>query len=451
MTTIQTSPTSALEKFLARYEAREQSAALSNGLAWIAPLRQAAAARFAELGFPTPRQEAWKHTNVAPFMARDYHSAVAGEVDESTLPAGWRERAAILPGSHTLVFVNGFFAPSLSQDLASEGIAAGNWANSPESAQDAAAQHFGQWLPYQEDAFRSLNLAMTEDGAVIHVPKGDRVERPIHLVFLTSESTEPVASYPRNLIVLEEGAEAAVVESFIGPDDSHYFTCAATEILVRDNAALDHYRIQEEGDQAFHYGALYVHEGRDVRFSTHIISIGAKTARNDLTTVLAGEGIDSTMNGLFITRGDQHVDNHTTVEHAQPHCNSHELFKGVLDDRSSGAFTGRIIVRPQAQKTDAIQSSKNLLLSDQATINPDPQLEIYADDVRCTHGATIGQLDEDAVFYLRSRGIPSDKARGILTYAFANEVIDEIRIESIRDRLESLVAERFRKETESEG
>ena len=261
------------------------------------------------------------------------------------------------------------------------------------------------------------------------------LEAPIELLFLTAADGKPVVSYPRILIVAGRDSQAQIVETYRGFGGAPYFTNAVTEVVVGDGAVLEHYKLQEEHEAALHFGMLAAKQGASSTFTSHNIALGAALARNEIAAVLDGEGADCNLNGLYLAARQQHVDNYTTLDHAKPHSTSHELYKGILDGKGQGVFHGRIIVRPDAQKTDAIQRNKNLLLSESAVINTKPQLEIYADDVKCTHGATVGQVDPEAVFYLRSRGIVLEEARRLLTYAFASEMTARMKVESIREHL----------------
>ena len=398
-------------------------------------IRQSAALRFAELGFPTTRDEEWRFTNVSP-IARTQFSAAPSDL------SGWREgqieqRLVQCEGCPRLVFINGRYSPELS----SRKLPLGIHATPLREANGAAAAHLARYADYQDHAFVALNTAKFEDGACIEIPQGTVVEEPIHLVFLASGGDVPVISHPRNLVVVGLGSQATVVESYIG-HGAKYFTNAVTEIVAGEHSVVDHYKLQEEDELSFHIATLQVQLGRDANFSTHSISLGGGLVRNDINAVLA-EGTEATVNGLYLPSGNQHVDNHTMIDHAKPHGTSHELYKGILSGASAAVFNGKIIVRPGAQKTDAKQTNKNLVLSEDATINTKPELQIHADDVRCTHGATIGQLDQEAIFYLQSRGIGKEQARDLLTYAFARDVIDRIKVEPLRVRLEKIVLERL--------
>jgi len=401
----------------------------------IEPIRQDAARRFAEMGFPTTRDEEWRFTNVSSIAKTQFSAA------PSDLTA---EEAELLDqhlfpneGGLRLVFINGRYLRELSDRELRKGIRA----TPLREANGAVETHLGRYASYQNRAFVALNTANFEDGACIEIPGGVVVEEPIRLVFFATGGEVPVISHPRNLVVVGPGSQATVVESYIG-HGAKYFTNAVTEIVGGDHSVVDHYKVQEEDERSFHVATLQVQLGRDANFSTHSISLGGGLVRNDINAVLA-EGTEATVNGLYLPSGSQHVDNHTMIDHARPHGTSHELYKGILSGASAAVFNGKIIVRPGAQKTDAKQTNKNLVLSEDATINTKPELQIHADDVRCTHGATIGQLDQEAIFYLQSRGIEKEQARDLLTYAFARDVIDRIKVGPLRARLEKIVLERL--------
>jgi Fe-S cluster assembly protein SufD len=390
-------------------------------------IRRNAAQRFEELGFPTTREEEWRFTNVAPIARTQFTpaSAVRNRVlAEELIP---------YRGACNIVFVNGQYEPELSSG--------GTLGRSLRAANGRAQRHLAQYVSYDRHPFVALNTASFEDGAFVEIPDRAVIEEPIHLLFVTTGDERPVVSHPRSLIMIGAGSQATIVETYAGRGD-RYFTNAVTEIVAADGAVVDHYRVQLEDDRSFHIGTTQAQLGRDVNFSTHGISAGSALSRNDVNAVLS-EGSDATVNGLYLARDSQHVDNHTTIDHARPHGASHELYKGVLEGRSAAVFNGRIIVRPGAQKTDAKQTNRNLILSEDATINTKPELQIHADDVRCTHGATIGQLDRDAMFYLQSRGIEQKMARDLLTYAFAREILDRVKVDALRGRLEQVLWERF--------
>jgi Fe-S cluster assembly protein SufD len=430
MTTIASDTQPYLDHFnsLARTLAGKGSSALL-------PLRREALSRFTELGFPTRRNEEWKYTDVSPLTRLSFRPAPADR------PSGCLLNGALPMGGVTacrLVFVNGKFAPSLSvTEALPRGVKLLSLSAALATDFATVEAHLARSARFHEQSFVALNTALWEDGAFIFVPRGIIVEEPIHVLFLISPDAGPVMTHPRNLLIAEENSQATVIESYTGGEGDIYLTNAVTEIVLAENAVLDHYRVQRESGAAFHIATQQTHQSRGSNFSSHSIALGGSLVRNDVNAVLDGPGIESTLNGLYVASGRQHVDTHTAIDHAQPHCNSHELYKGILDGRATGVFNGKIFVRQDAQKTDAKQTNQNLLLSRDAEINTKPQLEIYADDVRCTHGATVGQLDDDAVFYLRSRGIGQAEARGLLTYAFASDILNRIRVAPLRELLET--------------
>ena len=407
----------------------------------LASLRDDAFSCFDRLGFPTTRLEEWRFTNVAPIAATTFVAATAGtestrtELDAQQLPR---------LGGPELVFVNGRFAPALST---TDGLPAGVRTRSLAAvlADDAEtiAPHLGRLARIESQAFTALNTAFLRDGAVIEVASGVVVETPIHLLFVTRSGAEPVLSQPRVLVLTDAHSQVRVVESHAGDGETAYLSNTVTEISVGDHAVVDHYAVVREAESAFRVGSLNATLGRASNFSSHTITLGGAIVRNEASVVLAGEGGECTLNGLYLANGRQLVDNQTTIEHAQPHCDSRELYKGVLAGRSRAVFNGKIIVRLDAQKTDAKQSNKALLLSENAQITTKPQLEIFADDVKCTHGATVGQLDTDALFYLQSRGLAREQARQLLTHAFAADLLGHIRVEAIRAQLDALLLERL--------
>ncbi|MBI3844927.1 MAG: Fe-S cluster assembly protein SufD [Planctomycetes bacterium] len=410
---------------------------LTNGRAWLGPIRKEAFARFAELGLPTTRDEDWKYTNVTRLGKLAFHRASAGasangaeRLDAALLP---------LPGAR-LVFVNGRFRRDLSSAHGlPSGVFVGSLAEASTSHPDWVEPHLTRLAPFRDHAFVALNTAFLEDGAFVRVPDRIVVDRPIHLCWVTTEVGKPIVSHPRNLIVVGTGAQATIVESYVGFAAEAYFTNAVSEIVAADDSVAEHVKLQRESTAAFHVAALQIQQGRNANVTSHSVALGGSVVRNELSSVLGGEGAECQLNGLYVLSGAQHVDNHTMLDHAKPHCSSRELYKGVLDGQSRGVFYGRIIVRPDAQKTDAKQTNKNLLLSNDALVNTMPQLEIYADDVKCTHGATIGRLDDNATFYLRSRGIGAEDAQRILTHAFISEMIGRIKAESVRHAVESVL------------
>jgi len=420
--------------------ARFEKDVSANGHSWIHRLRKSAIKRFAEIGFPTTRNEEWKFTNVAPIAKMPFKSLAASETALT-----WdrlRRSAFPIDKSHRLVFVDGFYAPELSSlRPLPDGVRLVNLAAVLDAHAEWVEPHLAHHAKYQEQPFTALNTAFIRDGAFLSVPNGKMIEEPIELLFVATKAGEGSATHPRNLIVMGRDSQATLVESYLSLEEEVYFTNAVTEIVLGENSAIDHYKLQRESDEAFHVATTQIHQTRSSRFASHYVSLGGSLVRNEVNAVLDAEGCECTLNGLYLASEQQHVDNHTVIDHAKPHCTSHELYKGILDGKAHGVFNGKIFVRQDAQKTDAKQTNQTLLLSDSAVINTKPQLEIYADDVKCTHGATIGQLQDEALFYLRSRGLGPEAARNLLIFAFANDIIDRIKIESIRTELEELLLE----------
>jgi Fe-S cluster assembly protein SufD len=401
--------------------------------------RRAALERFAMLGLPTPRDEDWNYTNVAPILRHDFEpvgsQAVADTDANAIAPYLFDGEGA------RLVLVDGHYAAHLSQtDGLPDGVQIQSLrrllADDPEALND----RLFELVDTDTQGFAALNGAFLRDGAVIRLAEGAQVEAPIHVLSLVSGGG---AVFGRTLLIAGAGSRATLVETHAGPDTAPYLDNAATEIWVGDSAQIDHIKVQREGAQGYHIGALGVHQADNCRFTSTCVTLSGKLVRNDLHSRLDGERVDSTLNGLYVLDGEEHADNHTLIEHIQPNCSSHEFYKGILDAGSTGAFRGKIHVHQAAQKTDAFQSNQNLLLSDRAEVFTQPQLEIYADDVKCSHGATIGQLNDEALFYLRARGLPADTARHLLTHAFALEVLERIRVDGLRTDLERLVVEKL--------
>jgi Fe-S cluster assembly protein SufD len=414
---------------------------------FVAEMRRRAIDRFAELGFPTLRQEAWRKTDVRPISQGSFRRAAG----PSPLP----ERALaphVFDGAFRLVFVDGFLAPGLSRlDGLPGGIRLGSLAAVLEGEPERAEPQLGRHASFEEHPFVALNTAFFADGAFLHVPRGTVLERPVHLLYLSTVAAAgagPVAAFPRNLVIAGEASQVTVLETHAagavaGEGAGRYYNGPVTEIVAEPGAVVDHYKVQHEAREAYHLSTLQVRQERDSNFFSHAISAGGDVTRNDVNAWLGGTGIECTLNGLYMVNGTQLVDNHMRVDHAAPHCNSYELYKGVLDGKARSVFNGLIHVHPGAQKTDAKQSNRNLLLSEGSLASSNPQLEIFADDVKCTHGSTVGQLDAEAVFYLRSRGIGEDAAKSLLTYAFASDIVQRIKIEPVRRDLEEFLFERL--------
>jgi len=411
-----------------------------DGPAWTMPLREAARARFAKVGFPTRRDEEWKYTSTMPIVETPFRLAEGGTVSADHLaPYGLGDIDHV-----QLVFVNGRLVPHLSTlvDLP-KGVEVASLSDFAAADADGVKANLAKFAKIDDNPFVALNTSVLGDGGYISIPKGVVVETPIHLLFVSTAEDGATVSHPRNLIVCGENSQATIVETYVGVGEDVYFTNAVTEFVVAESAVVDHYKVQRESLAAFHVATTQIQLARASNFRSHSISLGGSLVRNDINAVLAAEGIECTLNGLYMARGRQTVDNHTSIDHAMPHCDSHELYKGIIDDNGRGVFNGKIFVREDAQKTDAKQTNQALLLSPEAQVNTKPQLEIYADDVKCTHGATIGQLSDEALFYLRARGIDKDTARNLLTYAFASDVVSRIRIEPIRAQLDHfLLSER---------
>jgi Fe-S cluster assembly protein SufD len=343
-----------------------------------------------------------------------------------------------------LVFVNGHFAPELSSTAKlPEGVKVMSLAAALASDTALVEKHLFRHARADANAFTALNTAFFQDGAFIYVPAGETVTEPIQLLYVSTAKDDGATAHLRNLIVAEKGSQVTVIESFVSLSDSSYVTNSVTELVAGENAIVEHLKLQDEGQRAFHIATVAAQFGCASNVVTHSIALGAKLSRTNIYANLAGEGLECILNGLYLTRGEQLADHYMIVEHAQPRCASHEYFNGILADKSKGVFHGRILVQPDAQKTDAKQTNKNLLLSDDATADTKPQLEIYADDVKCTHGATIGQLNDESIFYLRTRGISLETARRMLIHAFAGEIIDRVRCTPVREELDKLVWERL--------
>ena len=409
---------------------------------WLGSMRQCAIERFDALGFPTTKNEDWHFTSVGPIVEAAYpvRTAPGGEVKPEDLEP-FTFGATEWP---TIVFVNGVFSPALSSlDNVPEGVRVSDLATAIRDGDPLVERHLSKIAPYELHAFTALNTAFTVDGAVIRIAKEFDVERPIHVIFVSDALAAKTQTNPRTLIVAERHSKATVIESYVSTGEASYFTNAVTEVLLEDGANLSHLKIQRESPRAFHVGTIEADQKRDSHYQSFSFSTGAALARTNVYTTLDGEGAGATLNGLYMLDGEQHCDHQTRIEHAQPNCFSRELYKGVLDGASHGVFNGKVYVHPIAQKTDGKQTNNTLLLSERAQVDTKPQLEIFADDVKCTHGATVGRIDETALFYMKSRGINRDLARRLLTYAFAAEVLETIEVDAVREKLERATLERF--------
>jgi Fe-S cluster assembly protein SufD len=406
-------------------------------------LRLSAITRFETLGFPTTRNEDWHFTSVAPIAEARFAPL--------TKPTGMVTAAelapfAIAPLWHTLVFVNGRFDAALSSgDALPAGICVLPLARAYEELPAVVEQYLGKIASFDAHTFTALNTAFINDGAVVHIAANVEAANPIHLLFVSDASAAQGTAQPRNLIVLDRGAKATVIESYAGLGEGIYFTNAVTEASVGDGATLTHLKLQRESAQAFHVGTLDVRQQRDSHLFSFSFAAGGSLSRTNTYTELAGAGCGATLNGLYLGDRDQHIDHQTRIEHIEPNCYSRELYKGILDGEAHGVFNGKVFVHPAAQKTDGKQTNNTLLLSEKAQIDTKPQLEIFADDVKCTHGATVGRLDETALFYMKSRGIHARTARELLTYAFAADVLETIELAEVREGLEAATLKRYTK------
>lgn len=410
---------------------------------WLKRLRESAMESFQELGFPSVKNEEWKYTNVAPIARIDFKPATltassGSEAGESGV-FGFPEAE----GSQ-LVFVNGVLRSDLSSltGLPPEVVAIDlSQAISDERYGEIAWKHLAQQADYVADGFTALNTAFISHGVFVYIPKGVIVDSPIHLLFISDGAQ--TANFPRALVVAEENSSATVIESYAGNHDAQYFTNAVVELVLKDGARLEHYKVQRESARAFHIATTAADLGPNSRYDATTITFGAELSRHDINVTMDHEGAECWVDGLYLVTTGQHADTHSLIDHRKPHCTSHQLYKGILDGKSRAVFNGKVFVRHGAQKTDAMQTNKNLLLSNEARVDTKPQLEILADDVKCAHGAAVGQIDEDELFYLETRGIHHDLARNLLTYGFAEEVIGKIKIESIRAQLDEAVLNRL--------
>jgi len=405
--------------------------------------RQQAMEKFYEMGFPTTRHEEWRYTNLASLLK--YNFEVSKMVPGDRISEKEIEKYIFKDMDYLLlVFVNGYFMSDLSNTaILEDQIEVVNLAQAVKDNHPAIKEHYSKYLAKDAESFVSLNTAFVQDGVLVNIPDNSRIEKPIHILYLTLPGDSPQVSFPRNLILTGRSSQVRFIENYAALASGIYFTNLVTEIYVGENSSVERIKIQDENDEAFHISTLNVLQERDSRFVDHNLNIGSFFSRNSISTIFNDQGGTSTLNGLYAGDKDQLLDNHTSIDHAFPYCESFELYKGILDKKSRGVFNGKIFVRPDAQKTNAIQANNCILLSDDATIDTKPQLEIFADDVKCTHGATIGQLDEDAYFYMRARGINKEKARKLLIYAFASEVIDKIEYDAIRKKVTQLFEEKL--------
>ncbi|HEX2635555.1 MAG TPA: Fe-S cluster assembly protein SufD [Gemmatimonadales bacterium] len=430
------------EPFVQEFEARAGTAT-AEGPEWLEPIRQAAMERFARSGFPTARDEEWRFTPIGPIVQGSWRAATGatGELGREQLDSFIFGH----PDWTTLVFVNGVYHDALSSaGPLPRGVRVASLAEALRSDGASIERHLARHAPVDGSPFTALNTALMREGGVVLVGAGVDLDMPVHLLQVSTAEAAGTVAHPRNLIVVERGARASVIESYVtlAPGRS-YWSNSVTEVAVAAGAWLEHTRIQRESEAAFHVGLTQVDQARDSHYRSFSFAMGGALARHNLHVRLNDENIESLMYGLYLTRGEQVVDNHTAIYHDRPNCRSWEVYKGILDGRSRAVFNGKVFVQPEAQKTDAKQTNRNLLLSDGARVDTKPQLEIFADDVKCTHGATVGRLDDLARFYARSRGLSASAAERLLTYAFAAEVAGEVALVPVREELDRLVFERL--------
>ena len=431
----------AIEPVLGLFDSLEKS----SGPAWLLPLRKAGLAAFASKGFPTLNDEDWRYTNLAPLAGMPLHLTAPARVNGAESKALADSLSSRIAG-HRLVFVNGRFAAQLSQiNSLPAGVRVESLAQTMVHNPALVEKHLGRLATAQSNPFAALNQAFFTDGAFIQIPQGVTLPDPVQLVFIQSHKDPGGMVAPRTLVLAGANSRACIVETYIHTNQQSGLTNPVTEIVAGPGSSVEYIKWQDENHETFHLATLAGDYSASSHVGVHSFSVGARIARNNITAHLGGEGLECVLNGLYLTRGRQVADHHMVVNHASPHCASHEYFNGILDDQSKGVFHGRIHVHPVAQKTDAKQTNKNLLLSNEATADTKPQLEIYADDVKCTHGATIGQLNEESIFYLRTRGIPKSGARRMLIHAFAGEIIERIQCQPVREIIDSHVWDRLEK------
>jgi len=407
-------------------------------------LRKEAIENFSNLNFPTLHDEDWRYTNIAPLLKYNFKpSDGLSDFDEKKIKNFLQNKFS----ANLLVFVNGHFVKKLSKTKnLPDGVIIGNIASEIKNGSPVINEHFSKYANYKEQIFTALSTAFTKDGAFVYVPDGKIVEEPIHILFIT-DSKEKILTQPRNLFVAGRNSQVSIIEHYASSSEGVYFTNVVTEIAAEQDSIVDHIKLQEESINSLHISRIEIDQERGSNFSSHSISFGGGIARNDIQSRFNDQGSECTLNGLYLLKGKQLYDSHTMIDHARPYCNSHEHYKGILDDESRGVFNGKVLVRPDAQKTNAFQENNNIILSNDALVNTKPQLEIFADDVKCSHGATVGQLDMDSLFYLKSRGIGEEKARTILIHAFASGIVKSIKIEKVKNYLEDILENTFNKES----
>ena len=413
-------------------EVREHSPAAP----WLELVRGSAMDRFEQLGFPSVREEEWKYTNLATLAKENF--APATTADHLDVGDASRFAYAETAGAH-LVVVNGFLREDLSATTALADVVATDLFSAVADARynKIIRKYLARNAGYHNNGLTALNTAFLQSGVFVYIPKNVKLETPMQITVIGGTANS--ATFPRVLVVAEENSSATLIENFVSSGEGRYFTNAIAEVVLKDGAHLDHYRLQRDSKKAFHVSTTSAELGRASRYDTTSINLGAHLSRHDISVVMDHEGAETSVDGLYMVDSDQHTDTHSVIDHKQPHCNSHQLYKGILDGNARAVFNGKIFVREGAQKTDAMQTNKNLLLSEKARVDTKPQLEIYADDVKCAHGAAVGQIEPEELFYLETRGIGPELGRSLLTYGFAEEVIAKIKLESIRAELDRIV------------
>jgi Fe-S cluster assembly protein SufD len=405
-------------------------------------VRKEAIAFFSSLNFPTTHDEDWRFTNITSLLKYNFLPSGKINLKQKQIKKFLFKQIS----NNNLVFVNGHFVPELSKiNNLPDGLNVGSIAGEIKNGSAIIEEHFGKYANYKTQIFTALSTAFTQDGAFIYVPDNIIVDEPINILFITAAGEEKILSQPRNLFVAGKNSQLTIIERYAALDNGIYFTNVVSEIVTGEHSSINHIKIQEESLNAFHVSRTEVDQEKDSNFISYSISLGGEISRYDLNSKFNGEGGECSLNGLYLLTGSQLYDTHSLIDHAKPHCTSHEHYKGIIDDTSRGVFNGKVIVRKDAQKTIAFQANNNIILSDGALVNTKPQLEIFADDVKCSHGATVGQLDQDSLFYLRSRGIGVEKARDILIHAFGSDVIKSIKIEQVKNYLEEILEGRFNK------
>jgi len=413
---------------------------LSSTVAWLELVRNSAMDRFEQLGFPSVKEEDWKYTNLASLVKEEFAPVTSSSSDVHEVERfGYSETAT----AH-LVVVDGFLREDLSTKNGLGDVVAVDLFSAVEDARynKIIRKYLARNAGYHNNGLTALNTAFLQSGVFLWIPKNVKLERPLQITFMAD--AENGASFPRLLVVAEENSSATLIESFASSNDGKYFTNAIAEIVLKDGAQLEHYRLQRESNNAYHVSTTSAELGRASRYNTTSINLGARLSRHDVSVVMDHEGAETSVDGLYMVGSDQHTDTHSVIDHKEPHCTSHQLYKGILDGNSRAVFNGKVFVREGAQKTDAMQTNKNLLLSEKARVDTKPQLEIYADDVKCAHGAAVGQIEPEELFYLETRGIGPELGRNLLTYGFAEEVIGKIKIDSIRAQLDEIVLQQLR-------